>query len=80
MKSEEALVVWAKKYLDEGGCKYDDSAKIEVFEKEFSMGYCDTCFYEYTAVAISVDGKVIETYFGDFGELLDELIEIASEN
>lgn len=80
MKSEEALIVWAKKYLDEDGYKYDDSSEIKVFEKNFTMGYCDTCFYDYTSVVISVDGKVIETYFGDFGDLLDELIEIASEN
>lgn len=79
MKSKEALVVWAKKYLDKGGYKYDDSAEIEVFEKKFYWA-CNTSFYEYTAVAISVDGKVIETYFSSFSELLDELIEIASEN
>lgn len=80
MKSEEVIEIWAKRKLVESGVEFSETSDVNVREEEISGGGCETCWFEYTDLSIYVDHHmVLRTGNESFSEILEELLEIASE-
>lgn len=82
MNANEAMRVWALRELKVRGKEMEisDEDVVLVEEREFSSGYCDTCYYEETCLAVTVNGETIVKVYESFPELMEELIKIAQED
>ena len=82
MNANEAMRVWALRELEirRKEMEISDEDIVLVEERDFSDGYCDTCYYEETSLAITVNGETIVKVYESFPELMEELIKIVQED
>lgn len=92
-KTEELIIEYVKKKLEHRAAEIpaeEDTVSgihYSLEEKEFSDGYCETCFYEWTATAAiarwqSKNGRWSDVYVEcsrEVSQILAELIEMANE-
>lgn len=81
MNANEGLRIWATKKLA-GEVEITENDLVSVEEKEFSDGYCETCYSEWTGLAIVVNGETIREVYESFSEIMEQVLEIIrkSEN
>lgn len=75
MNANEGLRIWATKKLD-GRLEITENDFVSVEEKEFSDGYCETCYNEWTGLAIVVNGETIREVYESFSEIMEQVLEI----
>lgn len=78
MNANEGLRIWAIKEID-GVVEVTDNDFVSVEEKEFSDGYCETCYNEWTGLAIVVNGETIFEVYESFSEIMEQVLEIIRE-
>lgn len=75
MNANEGLRIWAIEELD-GRIEITDNDIVSIEEREFSDGYCDTCYYEWTGLAIVVNGETVCEVYESFSEIMEQVLEI----
>lgn len=78
MNANEGLRIWAIKELD-GRVVITNDDIVSVEEREFSMGYCETCYDDWAGLAIVVNGETICEVYESFSEIMEQVLEIIRE-
>lgn len=81
MNANEGIRLWAIKKAEKYGyyLEVTDTTLVEVKEQEFADGYCETCYYEWTGLAVVVDGEVLFEIYESFSEVMEEVLELIKE-